>query len=85
MQGRGVQALALQRTRQTRATQLAVDEHEGLLEAALAQDLLERVALVVVVDAVEMLLDRRSGGVGARDLDGHRVLQVAVGQALDLG
>jgi hypothetical protein len=49
------------------------------------QDLVQRVALVVVVHAVKMLLDGGGRGVGARHLDRHRVLQVAVGQPLDFG
>ena len=45
---------------------------------------MQRMALVVVAHAVEMLLHRAGCRVGARHFNRHRVLQVAVGQALDL-
>ena len=80
-----VEAFALQRARQPRATELAVHEHKRLLQAAIAQNLAQRAAFVVVINSVKMLLHRGGGGVGTRHLDRHRILQVAAGQALDLG
>ena len=85
MQGRGVEALALQRARQAGTTKLAVDKDKGLLDASRLEDLVQRMPLILVTHAVKMLLDRGGGGIGARHLDRHRALQVAAGQALDLG
>ena len=85
MQGRGFQTLTLQRSRQPGAAQFAVDKHKGLFECPLFQNLVQGVALVFITDAVEMLLHRAGGSIGARHLNGHRVLQVTVGQALDFG
>ncbi|MNS89475.1 hypothetical protein D3C72_1234900 [compost metagenome] len=81
----GTQTVALQRACEARAAELAVDEHEGLRNAALLDDLLERTALVVVRDAVEVLFDGGGRFVRPRHFDGDRVLQVAAGQSLDLG
>ena len=85
MQGGGVEALALQRAGQAGAAKLAVDKHKGLLECAALDDLVQRVALVVVAQAVEMLLHSGGGGIRAGHLDGDGALQVAAGQAFDLG
>ena len=46
---------------------------------------MQGVAFVIIAHAVKMLLHRASGRVGAGDFNRHRVLQIAVGQALDLG
>ena len=85
MQCGGFQAFPLQRTGQARAAQLAVYKHKGLLHAALLQNLMQRVAFVVVADAVETLLDGGRGGIGPGDFNRHRILQVTAGQAFDLG
>ena len=85
MQRCRLQAFSLQRAGQPRAAELAVDEHESLLDAAGFENLVQGAALVIGADAVEMLLDRRGRGIGAGHLDGDRVLQVARRQALDLG
>ena len=83
MQRRGLEAFALQRTRKARTAEFAVDKHEGLFQLALAQDLVQGVAFVVVTDAVKMLLHRAGRGIGAGYFDGDRVLQVTAGQAFD--
>ena len=80
-----LETFVLQRTGQAGTTEFAVHKHKGLLHAALFQDLVQRMALAVFVDAVEMLLHGRSGRIGACHFNGDRVLQVAVGQALDFG
>jgi len=56
VQGHGFQAVTLEGARQAGATQLGVDEHDALRDAAVAQDLADGSALVVVIDAVEALL-----------------------------
>ncbi len=82
----GLQAVALERARQPRAAELAVDEHEAPGESSRWRRIcLHRAPLVVVGHAVEMLLDGGGRGVGPRHLDRDRVLQVAVGQPPDLG
>ena len=81
----GLEAFALQRAGQPRATELAVDEHKSLLDTAGFENLVQGAALVVGAHTVEMLLDGRGRGVGAGHLDGDRVLQIARRQALDLG
>ena len=85
MQRGGLEAFALQRAGQPRATELAVDEHKSLLDAARFENLVQGAALIVGAHTVEMLLDGRGRGVGAGHLDGDRVLQIARRQALDLG
>ena len=85
VQGGGFQALALQRAGQAGTAQLAVDKDEGLLDAALAQHMVDGAALVLIGHTDETLLHRGSRGIGAGHLDGDRVLQVAAGQSLDFG
>jgi len=81
----GLEAFALQAARQAGATELAVHEDEGLLDAPGLEHLVDGTALVVVVGAVEALLHRGGRLVRPGHLDGDGVLQVAAGQALDLG
>ena len=50
-----------------------------------AQQLVQRMALVVVAYAVEMLLDGRRRRVGPRHFDRDRILQIAAGQPFDFG
>ena len=85
MQGGRLEALALQRTRQTGAAQFAVDEDKRLRHTTIKQDSFQCGPLVVIVNAVEMLLHRGGRGIGAGHLDGDRILQVAVCKSLDLG
>ena len=85
MQGRGAQAVALKGAGQAGRPELGVDEDDGLLEIAVAQELPNDTALVVVRHAVKALLDGGGGGVGARHLDGDGVLQIALRQAFDFG
>ena len=84
MQRGGLQAFALQRAGQACATEFAVDEHEGLLQVARLENLVQRAPLVVGPHTVKMLLDGRGRGVGARHFNRHRVLQIAGRQAFDL-
>ena len=81
----GAQAVALERARQPGAAELGVDEDERLGDRALLQDLQHGAPLVVGRDAVEVLLDVGRGRVRPRHLDHDRVLQVAFGEAPDLG
>ena len=83
VQGGRIQALALQRARQTRTTELAVDEDESLFQGALAQHLVQGVAFVFVGHTVKVLLHRTGSGVRTRHFNRHRVLQVTVRQAPD--
>ena len=85
MQGGGVQAFALERAGQPRAAQFAVDENKGLLDSARLQNLMQGMALVVIANTVKMLFNGGSRAIGAAHLDRRRVLQIAAGQALDLG
>ena len=83
MQGGGAQAITVQGPGQTCTTQLAVDKHKGLADAALFHDLFQSVALVVFGHVVEQLGDGGGGLVGSGHFDGDRVLQVAGSQASD--
>ncbi|MNV39689.1 hypothetical protein D3C71_1312760 [compost metagenome] len=85
MQRGGLEAFALQAARQTSTTELAVDEDERLLDTPGLEHLVDGTALVVVIGAVEALLHGGGRFVRAGHLDGDGVLQVAAGQALDLG
>ena len=58
VQGRGLEAFALQRAGQTCAAELAVDKNEGLLDASVVQHLADHAALVVVLGGIKPLLDR---------------------------
>ncbi|OMP13915.1 hypothetical protein COLO4_00638 [Corchorus olitorius] len=86
--GVGVDAFALQRTRQTRAADLAVGEHDALARQALLGTLLQQVherrLLVVVRHGVDDLADILRRGVAAGHFNGLRMTQVAGGQLLDL-
>ncbi|MNY05702.1 hypothetical protein D3C86_1384320 [compost metagenome] len=85
--GGGVDALALQVTRQARAADLAVDEHDALARIGFRRALLEQVhhggLLVAVFHAVGHLAHVLVGRVAACHFDRHRLLQVARGQPLD--
>ena len=85
VQRSGFEAFALQRAGQTAATELAVDKNEGLFDTTVVQHLADHAALVVVLRSIKTLLHRRSRLVGTGHFDGDGVLQVAAGQALDLG
>ena len=85
MQGLRLQAITLKAACQSRRAQFAVDEHQRLGQLALLQQLPHNAALVVIGDAEKALLDVGGGGVGPGHLHQHGVLQVAVGQPLDLG
>ncbi len=85
VQGVGSQAIALERARQAGAAELGVDEDQRLRDAALLQETQHRAPLVVGGDAVEVLLDVGRGRVRARHLDHQRILQIALGEAPDLG
>ena len=85
VQGGGFEPFALQRAGQARAAQFAVHEYKRLLHAALAQHLVQGMALVIVADTVEVLLHGGGGGVRTRHFDRHWVLQVTVGQTPDFG
>ena len=81
----GFKTFALQAACQATAAEFAVDKNKRLLDAARFEHLVDGAALVVVAGRVEALLHRRGGFVGAGNFNRHRVLQVAAGQALDLG
>jgi hypothetical protein len=79
------QAVALEGTRQAGSTQLGVDEDDRLRKCAILQQLANGAPLVVLGHAVEALLHVGCRRIGPRHLDRDRVLQVAGGQAPDLG
>ena len=85
VQGGGAQAIALEGAGQAGAAEFAVAKHKGLGDAIAFDQLLERAIFVVHTHAEEMLRHGGRGLVGARHFDGDGVLQVAAGQALDLG
>ncbi len=75
VQRRGLQAVALKRTRQAGAAQFAVNKHKRLPShlGLFAHQLHQGAALVVVGYANEALLNRGCRGVGLRHLHRHRV------------
>ena len=85
MQRIGAQAIALERPRQARTTQLGVHENERLLDRAFLQQLQHSAALVVIRNAEESLLHVRRGRVRPRHFHQQWVLQVTLRQAFDLG
>ncbi len=79
------QPVTRQQPRQPAGAEAAVDEDDGLAQLVVAQQLQQRGVLAVFADLVDQLLDVARGGVRSRDLDQHRILQIALRQTLDFG
>ncbi|KOT25401.1 putative aTP-dependent RNA helicase RhlE [Burkholderia mallei] len=78
-------AVALDLARKAARADLAVAEHDHLLERAVADQLDDGRLLVAFGDVVDDLRDGRRGRVAARDLDRLRIAQVGRRELLDLG
>ncbi len=76
-------AIALEIARKPACADLAVAEHDHLLEAAIAQQLHDGRLLVAFGDVVDDLRDVRVRRVAARDFDRLRVAQVGRRELLD--
>ncbi|CAM2160898.1 hypothetical protein PT2222_90115 [Paraburkholderia tropica] len=79
----GHDALLLDLARETARADLAVAEHDHLLEAAIADQLHDRARLVAFGDFIDDLRDVGVRGVAARDFDGLRRAQIGRRQLLD--